>query len=238
MRQAAECRSMKLKDSLRELASWGSPLDMAFATGECNDPELVIEQSGDSQVFELEEGRIAFMLDACATNQTSKPMYVSDVSLELPWEQDFFDWLSSKTFHEQDCKTGKTSSYEQYRFSGKNGLELDTSEVINHMLTYGKRLSPGRPLRGLLLATGGLMPQDLFHGGLIDAVLVITTTDGAEHRGQITLWTDRPGRIRKPVMRRPDLFRGPVESGAPNKPYLPEPSRGPNARISGGCKYL
>ena len=137
------------------------------------------------------------MLDACATNQTSKPMYVSDVSLELPWEQDFFDWLSSKTFHEQDCKTGKTSSYEQYRFSGKNGLELDTSEVINHMLTYGKRLSPGRPLRGLLLATGGLMPQDLFHGGLIDAVLVMTTTDGAEHRGQIRLWTDRPGRTKK-----------------------------------------
>jgi len=35
------------------------------------------------------------------------------------------------------------------------------------------------------------------HGDWIDAVLVMTTTDGAEHRGQIRLWTDRPGRTKK-----------------------------------------
>src|SRR5437763_9045022 len=106
------------------------------------------------------------MLDACASNQTSKPMYRSEIRLEVPWEQDLFDWLCPKTFHHKDRKTGKTSSYEQYRFPGKNGLELDTSPVINHVLTFGKKLSPWRPLCGLLLATGGLMPRHLFHGGL------------------------------------------------------------------------
>ena len=65
MRQAPECRSMNLRDSLLELASWGSPLDVAFAMSNCNNRKLVIEQSGDSQVFELEDGRIAYMRCVC-----------------------------------------------------------------------------------------------------------------------------------------------------------------------------
>src|SRR5207302_8544317 len=122
--------------------------------------------------------------------------------------------LYPNTFHVKDRKTGKTTSYEQYRFPGKNGLELDTSQVINDVLASGKRLSPGHPLCGLLLATGGLMPRYLFHGRWIDAGLVVTTTDAAEHYGTMRLWTDCLSKTKKSVMRRPDLFRDPVESGA------------------------
>ena len=36
-------------------------------------------------------------------------MYLSEIRLEVPWEQDVFDWLYPKTFHVKDRKTGKTA---------------------------------------------------------------------------------------------------------------------------------
>jgi hypothetical protein len=192
--KSAQRRIMKLKDSLHELAELGSPVDLAVAEAESNGRELEIEQSGgvcENRVFELEGGRIGYMADICITNQTARPMYVADVELCTPWEEDLFDWLVPQTITVTARKSKKSYSYEQYKFPGKNGLDLPTTKVINHALTFGKSLPPRRPICGWLLATGGFMPRNLLHGGWVDLTLVITTTDHAKYSERVHLWTER-----------------------------------------------
>ena len=55
-------RIMSLRDSLRELAELGSPVDLSVATEESRPCKLEIQQVGgmhESRLFELEDGRIA-----------------------------------------------------------------------------------------------------------------------------------------------------------------------------------
>src|SRR4051812_29869060 len=120
-----ECRIMRLEDSLRELANLGSPVDLAVAATECARDQLEIEQFGnpeENKMFELEDGRTAYMLSVGLINQTSKTMYIDEVELQLPWEDRLFEWLPPHTVTFKDRRTAKTSSYEQYKFPGKNGL--------------------------------------------------------------------------------------------------------------------
>jgi hypothetical protein len=241
---------MRLEDSLNELAQWGSPVDLAVATTESDCCKLEIEQSGESRVFELENRRIAYLLDVCLTNQSSSSMYIADLELRVPWEEEIFEWLSPKTITVKDRKRQKNASYQQYRFSGKNGLELPTTEVINHFLTFGKRLFPRRPLSGYLLATGGFMPQQLFHGGWVDLTLIITTTDHAEYSKTIRVLTERLERRTQHSVRKSNLFGDKLQSRTVNESQLHNhelskgqgihnhraPGEQPRARISGASK--
>lgn len=208
-----ECRIMRLQDSLMELANLGSPVDLAVAATECDGDQLEIEQFGNSEenkVFELEDGRTAYMLSVGLINQTSKAMYIDEVELQLPWGERFCEWLLPHTVNFKDRNKAKASSYDQYRFPGKNGLELPTGEVINHALTQGSRLCPRRPVRGWLLATGRPMRKDLIQGTEIKSSLVITTSDHVEHCMQMVLWTERlQARPTRPK-RRASLFENPI----------------------------
>jgi len=161
-----------------------------------------IEQFGglnESTVFELASGRLGYVIAAMITNQTAKPIYCGDVQLRVPWEDEFFEWLSPIEVPGKFRKQ-RDSSYQAYRFPDKLGLELPYDDVVNHILMEGQALLPGRPVRGLLLATGGIMPPDLQHGQWLSAALVIVGTDHREYSQEIQLWTERLESRPKPVI--------------------------------------
>ena len=68
-------RTAPLADSLRELQELGCPVDISVGREEFRLSKLEIQQSGgahDSNVFELEDGRFAFMLDLELYNHASE----------------------------------------------------------------------------------------------------------------------------------------------------------------------
>jgi len=200
---------MSLRDSLRELAELGSPVDLSVATEESRRCKLEIQQVGgihESRLFELEDGRIAYMVDLEVCNHTSRPIHIEDIELRLPWkDKDHLEWLIPHTVAVKDRKNRTTISYEEYRFPGKNGLELPADTVINRTLTERKIVPPRRPVCGWLLAIGGMMARDLFFGGWVDAILVIRTRDRTEFSEPLCFWSDRLEH-RRPALRIRDVY--------------------------------
>jgi hypothetical protein len=177
-------RRSGLAITLAELADSGSDVDVSLADSEREHADLEIRQVGgvnESMVFELPSGLTGCILDLVITNQTSRTIYCADNELRFPWEDSLLTWLPDP------LEVGKT---ESYRFPGGSRLEFDRDVVINHVLEDG-RLTPKCPLRGLLLATGGLMPKNLQHGGWVDATFVLTASDHAEYLSTVRLWTER-----------------------------------------------
>jgi hypothetical protein len=58
-------------------------------------------------------------------------------------------------------------------------------------LAEGGCLPIKRPISGLLLASGGLLPPDLKHGQWLDVALALIDSDHNEHIQTIKLWTER-----------------------------------------------
>jgi hypothetical protein len=197
-------RITSLGESLKEFATLGSPVDLSVVTEETRMCKLEIQQVGgihDSMVFQLKDGRIAYMVDLEVCNHTSKPIHIADVDLRFPWKDEDhpLQWLVARRISTKNGQDRTTAGYLEYRFPGKNGLELSSDVVINHTLVERKILPPRCPVGGYLLAIGGRMPRDLFHGGWVNASLVISTLDRAEFCESIQLWTDRPNQKQRPV---------------------------------------
>jgi len=189
-----ETRIMSLSDSLKELAALGSPVDLEAGLAGTESARLEIVQCGgvnDNALLELDHGRIGYVLSVSVTNQTSRPMHIVDLELRTPWDEQLFDWSLPRTIETRARRSGKMSSYKVYLFPGKAGFEFPFAQVVNHALMPGQSLSPRRPVSGCLLATGGIMPQDLLNGNLINATLIITTSDHIEHCGQVGLRVER-----------------------------------------------
>ena len=180
----------RLRASLEESARFGSPVDLSVADTEVEDGKVQIEQVGwvhGSHLFELQDGRVACMVDIAVTNQTSRTIHVVDVELRATWEDSFFEWLLPVEIHshaKRDC------SYSVYRFPGP-GPEFACKEVINHHLLERRRLPAKLPLEGWLLGIGGLMPPGLHHGQWQDMRLTIIAADHAEYSTTLRLWTER-----------------------------------------------
>ena len=169
---------------------------------------LEIEQKGgihDNLIFEMESGGVGCVIDLAITNQTCRPIYCVKVELRTPWEDDFFEWLPA-TRIDVKIKEKRYSSYQAYRFPGRLGLEYPYKEVINHSLLDRGSLQPKHPCRGLLLATGGLMPAYLQHGQWQEVTLAILCADHSVYTEKIVLWTERLLSRRKPIKTRNTLF--------------------------------
>lgn len=196
-------RRSGLAITLKELAESGSDVD-TLADSEHEHADVEIRQVGgvhESMVFELPTGLTGCILDLAITNQTSRTIYCFDNELRFPWEDSLLTWLPDP------LEAGKT---ECYRFPGGSGLEFHRDLVMNHVLEDG-RLTPKCPLRGLLLATGGLMPKSLQHGGWVDATFVLTASDHAEHTSIVRLWTERLDVKPKRAKRKYNLYDEEIE---------------------------
>ncbi len=180
----------------------------------------------DTNIFELEDGRAGYKLDLVITNQTPKTIYSVDVQIRTPWQEEFLEWLTPSQI-ELKFRKRPDSVYKAYRFPGKLGLEFPPEMVMNHDLLEGGKLLPRRPLHGLLLATGGLMPTHLQHGQWQEVTLAIIGSDHREYTQKITLWTERMEHRAKPIKRRSTLRDGPSEGGALKGVWVPSPGNGP-----------
>jgi len=140
-------------------------------------------------IFELDSGRAGCIVDLRLTNHTSRPMYV-DVELRLPWQDDMLDWLMPAEIP-LHFRRKPDRSYRAYRFPGRLAMEFPCKEVLNQRLVEDGCLPTKRPVCGLLLATGGLLPADLKHGQRLDVALAMTDSDHNEYIQAITLWTER-----------------------------------------------
>jgi hypothetical protein len=223
-------RALPLADSLRELNAHGSPVDLSVATKEHCPGKLQIQQQGcehDSNVFELEGGRFGCMLDLGLYNHASKPLHVADIELRWPWKNkgERLDWLAQHTVKVRNRHNSKITSYQQYQFPGKNGLDLPPELVINRLLVESRIVPARRFVSGFLLGIGGLMPSDLFHGGWIDARLIITTWDDEEFCEPVRLWTDRLGRRQPRPARTSGLYERPTDNRALEKTLEARPTK-------------
>jgi hypothetical protein len=221
--------SVRLGARLRDLAAAGSTVDCSLAIIPDEDVEVEIHLVGgvhESMVFELPHWRTGYIMDLKITNQTSKIIYCSEPELRMQWEDRFFDWLPDPK------ETGRTSSYfrrqrngrserveatyESYCFPG-GALEYPRELVLNHILLKGCTLKPGCPLTGLLLATGGPLPDGLRHGQWLNPTLALIASNHREYTAQLQLWTERLEVNKKRATRAPDLYRAPLgfEVGLP-----------------------
>jgi len=194
----------RLAASLTELAAAGSPVDISVAQVDAQPPDIEITQSGgmnDSTLIELPNGLTAYILDLQIVNQTSKTIYgVALPELRMLWDDPLFEFLPDPR------ETKRTISYlrkkrngrferfdavsDSYYFTGGLQLEYPRADVLNHRLKH-LVLSPGRPLCGLILATGSPMPVHLCHGQWIEPMLSITSSRHREHTAPVRLWIDR-----------------------------------------------
>ncbi len=198
---------LRLKESLEELARSGSPVDVSVAVTAVENEKVEIEQVGgiyESQLFELEDGRVACMAYIAVTYQRARTYDVIDAELRALWDHSPFDWLLPEqvTFH-----TGakRARSHWVYRFPG-HGPEFERPEVLNHSLLERKKLPGQRRLEGWLLGMGGRMPAGLQHGQRRDMRLTIIGSDHAEYSTTLHLWTDRLYARPKIVRPRTSIF--------------------------------
>ena len=109
----------RLRASLEESARFGSPVDLSVADTEVEDGKVQIEQVGwvhGSHLFELQDGRVACMVDIAVTNQTSRTIHVVDVELRATWEDSFFEWLLPVEIHthaKRDCSYSAAQQIER-----------------------------------------------------------------------------------------------------------------------------
>jgi len=200
----AKGNNADLRASLQELAQLGSPVDLSVAdevreNQQLENQELEIEQIGgvhESHIFQLKDGRAAFLAYVRITNQTTKAIYPVEMEMQPFWQDPTIDWLEPRRIPVR-CRKKPDYSYECYRFP--DGTELSFHEVLNHVIFGRRKLMPKQPVEGWLLATGGRMPSDLKHGQMPDVVLTITGSDHTEYRTTITFWVDRVVPQPKPV---------------------------------------
>jgi hypothetical protein len=232
-KRASSARSREL---LEELAQSGSPVDLSVADADVQVEKVEIEQVGgihDSRIFELQDGRWAFMVDLAVTNQTSRTIDVVEVGLHTAWDDDRFEWLTAREVKTQ--VRGKRRCYQLYKFPGSCGLDLPYDDVINHYLIEHRRLPAKRRLNGWLLGIGGLMPPELLHGKWVNPTLAIIGADHGKYSTTIHLWTDRLEARPKNKQRRTSLFVGAEErESMPVVPVSAPRSAGVNRSSSVG----
>lgn len=218
-------KTQELRRTLEELKRLGSPVDLSIATKPVEEEKVEILQVGgihDSLVFELPDGRIACLADISITNQSSRPIFGIDVQLRTSWCDSRWDWLQPRAINiPRHSKRG--SSYLIYQFPGEDGLQWEYDQVINHFLFERRSLPSRRPLEGLLLGIGGLMPADLRHGKWLKLTLSIIECDHTEHSTTIELWTDRLDDRPKMAKPRSSLV-APAAKEQPAQPRYVHPS--------------
>jgi hypothetical protein len=239
-------RMMPLAHSLGELAKLGSPVDLSVAREEPLFCKVGIQQLGgihESMIFELKDGRFGCMMDLELCNHTPRSIHHADMKLQLPWKSrdHSLEWLTPREIIAKNSRGATISRYQVYRFPGKNALELPAEDVINDAVVEKKMLPARRPVSGWLLAIGGLMPRHLFHGGWIDAVLVITASDHTELRKPIRLWTERLERKHRSTPRTVDLFGNRTIEGRVLENTLqsrrPKPAVAAERRVVGSVRF-
>jgi len=232
-----EC-GMGLRYALQELAESGSPVDLSVTEENyC----LQIQQVGglsDSIIFDLPNHRAGFILDLEIVNRRPKTIYLLDLELQLPWEDPWFQWLpdpgtqnhNARKAQGKNLKRMRMQSPPRYCFPSSDGPEYSRDEVLNHHLAENGKLTQ-KPMRGVLLAIGGRMPDSLLNGSFLKASLVLRNVQGIAHRGAVTFCVERRNVTTKPGPQNLGLFE---PFRASHGSGIADPAHQPQTRVSKG----
>ena len=184
---------LRLKESLEELARFGSPVDLSVAVTAVENEKVEIEQVGgiyESQLFELADGRVACMAYIAVTNQRARTNDVIDAELRCTLGSQPFSLVTagaSQVAQPSESRAAATGLIgSQVAWTG-----VSAPQVLNHHLLERKKLPGQNRLEGWLLGIGGRMPAGLRHGQWRDMRLTIIGSDHAEYSTTLHLWTDR-----------------------------------------------
>jgi len=179
--------STNVSELLRKLSQLGSPVDLTVAEEEVDERKVQITQCGSvygASIFELKDGRAGCVFDVEIVNETSRPIYCSEIELQMAEQDSNFEWLPDPQEHHCD--------FHHYSFPGKGAPEFPRDQVLNHVLLSERGvLQPHVPYRGWLLGVGGLMPKHLRHGEQAEGTLVIIASDRTEYSEKIFLFAER-----------------------------------------------
>ena len=199
----------RFAESLKELAEAGCPVDISVADMEDQPCDVEINQIGESLLLEQPYGGTSYILDLEFINQTSKTIYCSEMALRMLREDIFFEWLPDpkenprKLSYFRRNRKGERELVEaesdSYCFFGGSQLEYPHEEVLNHILLKRRILAPGRPLRGLLLARGGAMPNEARHGQWVEPTLCFISSKHVEYTASVLMRIDRMEAKPKPA---------------------------------------
>ena len=215
---------VRLAESLKELAEAGCPVDTSVADMEDQQVDVEINQVGESLMLQQPYGGTSYILDLEFINQTSKTIYCSEIELRMRREDTFFEWLPDpkenprKLSYFRRNRKGERELVEaesdSYCFFGGSQLEYPHEEVLNHILLKRRILAPGRPLRGLLLARGGAMPNEARHGQWVEPTLSFISSKHVEYTATILMRIDRMEAKPKPA-RKSSLYDDPAGDFGP-----------------------
>jgi len=189
------CSGAKMKNEsfdqlayARRIRRAGRPIHIPEDDGEracMSSNEMRVRQTGgfvDSAAFDFGPGAgIKIFLTITFLRST---LAISSFELKLPWEQTFFQWLEDPLVIE-----GISNCYRFY--GGRQRLEFERTEVLNHKLTATVSFSAGQSVQGYLLGFGDPMPPDIQHGATIPAFIIFYDQRGREFRAPLELWADR-----------------------------------------------
>jgi hypothetical protein len=108
---------------------------------------------------------------------------ISAFDLEVPWG-------GAVRCLEDPLEVDGTSTV--YKFGGKDSLEFDRDQVLNHQADVRRILPRGASLKGSLLAVGSQSIPDHFrHGENIPVFVTIYDQYSHSCRSPVSLWADR-----------------------------------------------
>jgi hypothetical protein len=126
---------------------------------------------------------------------------ISAFGLEVPWKTDHFHWLADPL--ELDGPS------PCYRFHLPGVPEFERRDVINHYADPTRVLSSEHSLKGFLLAVGSdPMPEQLRHGMMIPAFVIVYDQFGRDHRSPVELQVVR-NRTQSRALRKRNLLDHP-----------------------------
>ena len=160
---------------------------------------LVVEQIptvGMNMVFDLNDGRSGFMLDALISSRLKRPTHIKGLQIKTPWGGSGISLLPS------DPRYRTRGGF--YLIPG-TGLGFPGSEVLNRLLSGRCRLNAGEEIEGLIMAIDAQgIPDDVSDNDRIVVELSIFDGPGDRFSSQFTLCVNRSAvraRQRKEEMR-------------------------------------
>jgi hypothetical protein len=194
----------------RQFLALGCPIDLKLFQEPQNG--LCIKQVGgiiESQIFEIESYGTGCILSVEIVNCASRPIYLRDFEIELPWMDRPFCLLS-------DPRDSDETS-QSYRFYGTK-IEFARNTVLNWRAPSSTRFAKGKLVAALVLGQDPEpIPDHYRHGHTLEAKFSIVDQFRERHSESVILYVDRSAQFRPKVPRklRGALFEGsqPVANG-------------------------
>jgi hypothetical protein len=178
---------------LSDLQRGGIPLDEeALERIRTASRGLSMYQTGtilETSVFDLDSGGSGYMLSVAIHNDSTRPIRLHEIRLEMLWHDAAFRWLD-------DPRRASPRKYT-YSFPPSESLEFERDVVLNHYIGGAGQLNPGASIEGLLLGMGeSPIPDEYRDRQLLPMRLLVLDRGGRQYASHLKLHVSRRSRNR------------------------------------------